>query len=116
MITAAHEYSITGTMVAREIFDSLMIGDYGVALGKLDQSKKKWNKKELLKTLLILGCDEVGDWRKMKKSASPTIEYTENGFEFRHNIPGSRTWHEAIIVLIFTRNKGEIFHVEMGFE
>jgi len=79
MITVSHEYSITATKVVREIFDSLMIGDYRTALGRLDQSKKKCFRNEFRKTLLSMGCDEIGDWRKPRnqptqKSNIPTMD------------------------------------------
>jgi hypothetical protein len=115
MITIAHEPTITGTNVAREIFDSLRIGDYSAAISRLDQSNVKWTKLKLVKTLKDVGCDQIGDWRKIKRSSNPKVDYDETGFTFTHRIPGLQSWLDVAVVLRFLKKNGSVYHIEMNF-
>jgi hypothetical protein len=112
MITIDHEPSITGLKICREIFNGFMNNDYKAIIHRLDQTSKKWTKNEL--QLIHIKIGTIGNWKDMKKSASPLIAYENENFTYSHHFPGLTKWTKSIIILKFTKKTGSIYHVEMN--
>ena len=101
---------------ARRFFEHLASDEYGLALGELDASSKRWTKRSLQAALnAATGGARVTSANGLEQSAKPVVEeLLEGEYRLRHRLPIDGKWANVQAVFLFRQKPDSgYFHVDL---